>query len=121
MRQGVSLVFLSSFKRLRQGDPLPLCLFVMGMEVLNILLQSVMADGFTSGCRIEGMMRSISVSLIYYLLMTQLCSVRLQRTICFTYVGCFFGLKIILDNSELIPVGMVDNAEVLATELGCQI
>lgn len=64
LRQGVSLVFLSSFKRLRQGDPLPLCLFVMGMEVLKILLQSVMADGFISGCRIEGMMRSISVSLI---------------------------------------------------------
>ena len=33
----------------------------------------------------------------------------------------FSGLKINLSKSEIIPMGKVDNVEMLATELGCGI
>ncbi|RVW47747.1 Transposon TX1 uncharacterized 149 kDa protein [Vitis vinifera] len=45
--------FFSSFKGLRQGDPISPYLFVMGMEVLSALIRRAMEGGYISGCRIR--------------------------------------------------------------------
>ena len=51
---GVSEGFFPSSRGLRQGDPLFPYLFVMGMEVLSILIQRVTNGGYISGCVIKG-------------------------------------------------------------------
>ncbi|RVX16081.1 hypothetical protein CK203_005425 [Vitis vinifera] len=43
--------FLLKFKGLRQGDPLSPYLFVMGMEVLDVLIRRAVEGGFLSGGR----------------------------------------------------------------------
>ena len=46
--------FFPSSKGLRQGDPLSPYLFVMGMEVLDVLIRRAVEGGFLSGCNIRG-------------------------------------------------------------------
>ncbi|KAJ9676313.1 hypothetical protein PVL29_025036 [Vitis rotundifolia] len=50
----VSAGFFPSTKGLRQGDPLSPYLFVMGMEVLDVLIRRAVEGGFLSGCNIRG-------------------------------------------------------------------
>ncbi|RVW74227.1 putative ribonuclease H protein [Vitis vinifera] len=49
---GVPAGFFSSSKGLRQGDPLSPYLFVMGMEVLSVLITRAVEGGFISWCSI---------------------------------------------------------------------
>ncbi|RVW71503.1 putative mitochondrial protein [Vitis vinifera] len=54
MINGVPASFFSNSKGLRQGDPLSLYLFVLGMEVLSNPIRRAVDGGFLSGCRIRG-------------------------------------------------------------------
>ena len=45
--------FFSSLKGLRQGDPISSYLFVMGMEVLSVLIRRVVEGGFISRYKIQ--------------------------------------------------------------------
>ncbi|RVW12490.1 putative mitochondrial protein [Vitis vinifera] len=54
MVNGVPAGFFPSSKGLRQGDPLSPYLFVMGMEVLDVLIRRAVEGGFLSGCNIRG-------------------------------------------------------------------
>ena len=51
---GVPAGFFPSTKGLRQGDPLSPYLFIMGMEVLDVLIRKAVEGGFLSGCNIRG-------------------------------------------------------------------
>ena len=51
---GVPAGFFPSTKGLRQGDPLSPYLFIMGMEVLDVLIRRAVEGGFLSGCSIRG-------------------------------------------------------------------
>ncbi|RVW78488.1 hypothetical protein CK203_050435 [Vitis vinifera] len=51
---GVPAEFFPSTRGLRQGDPLSPYLFVMGMEVLDVLIRRAVEGGYLSGCNIRG-------------------------------------------------------------------
>ncbi|RVW77375.1 LINE-1 retrotransposable element ORF2 protein [Vitis vinifera] len=55
--------FFPSSKGLRQGDPLSPYLFVMGMEVLDVLIRRAVEGGFLSGCNIRGAASGLRINL----------------------------------------------------------
>ena len=64
---GVPTGFFPSTKGLRQGDPLSPYLFVMGMEVLDVLIRRAVEGGFLSGCNIRGGSRSsLNISHLFF-------------------------------------------------------
>ena len=123
---GVSAGFFPSSRGLRQGDPLSPYLFILGMEVLSILLRRAMFGGFILGCTVKGREGSdFSISHFLYADDTIIfCEAKVDQLLYLSWVLLWFeasfGLKINLNKSELIPVGAVDNLDALVVELGCQ-
>ena len=119
--------FFRSFGGLRQGDPLSLYLFVIGMEALSRLLKRVVEDNFISGCKFEG--RDGGELIISHLLYANdtvlLCDSKPEQLIYLGWILMWFeavsGLRINLSKSEIILVGTVSNVETLAIVLGCSI
>ncbi|WJZ90958.1 hypothetical protein VitviT2T_010073 [Vitis vinifera] len=59
--------FFPRTKGLRQGDPLSPYLFVMGMEVLDVLIRRTVEGGYLSGCIIRGGSRtSLNISHLFF-------------------------------------------------------
>ncbi|RVW82237.1 hypothetical protein CK203_041704 [Vitis vinifera] len=98
---GVPAGFFPSTRGLRQGDPLSPYLFVMGMEILDVLIRRAVEGGYLSGCNIRG----DQVSHLSWILFG------LKR----------FGSSYELAKSEIIPVGEVEEILELAAELGCRV
>ena len=64
---GVPIGFFPSTKGLRQGDPLSPYLFVMGMEVLDVLIRRAVEGGYLSGCTIRGGSRpTLNISHLFF-------------------------------------------------------
>ncbi|RVX02717.1 LINE-1 reverse transcriptase-like [Vitis vinifera] len=124
---GVPTGFFPSTKGLRQGDPLSPYLFVMGMEVLGILIRRAVEGGFLSGCSIrEGGRTALNISHLFFADDTIIfCEANKEHLSHLSWVLFWFeaasGLKINLSKSEIIPVGEVDDIEELAVELGCRV
>ena len=124
---GVPTGFFSSSKGLCQGDPLSPYLFVVGMEVLSVLIRRAMKGGFISGCNIwRG---SGSVANITHLLFADdtivFCEAKKEDMTYLSWILCWFeavlGLRINLTKSEIIPVGEVEEILEMAMELGCKV
>ncbi|RVW54845.1 hypothetical protein CK203_071588 [Vitis vinifera] len=112
---------------LRQGDPLLLYLFVIGMEALSCLINRAVSGGFLSGCRVRG--RGGNGVQVTHLLFTDdtmvFCEASLQQMTFLSWILMWFetisGPKINLDKSEILLVGRVENVEDLVLELGCKV
>ena len=124
---GVLVGFFPNSKGLRQGDPLSPYLFILGMEVLSILLKRAMIGGFISGCNIKGREGvALSISHLLYADDTIIfCEAKEEQLLYLNWVLLWFeassGLKINLNKSKLIPVGAVENMDALVVKLGCWI
>ncbi|RVW55706.1 LINE-1 retrotransposable element ORF2 protein [Vitis vinifera] len=112
---------------LRQGDPLSPYLFVLGMEALTSLINRAVRGGYLSGCSIRGREGAeIRVSHLLFADDTLVFCEDSQEQLAFlSWLLLWFeatsGLRINLNKSEILPVGRVENAELLAAELGCKV
>ena len=93
MVNGVPSGFFPSSKGLKKGDPLSPYLFILGMEVLSILLRRAMTGGFISGYSIIGREELFLASLISFMRMIRSFFVKRKRIGFFISVGSSFGLK----------------------------
>ena len=124
---GVPTGFFSSSKGLCQGDPLSPYLFVMGMEVLSVLIRRAVKGGFISGCNIwrgSGPVGNIS-HLLFADDTIVFCEAKKEDMTYLSWILCWFeavlGLRINLAKSEIIPVGEVEEILEMAMELGCKV
>ncbi|RVW44342.1 LINE-1 reverse transcriptase-like [Vitis vinifera] len=124
---GVPAGFFPSTKGLRQGDPLSPYLFVMGMEVLDVLIRRAVEGGFLSGCNIRGGSGPpLNISHLFFADDTIIfCEARNDHLTHLSWILFWFevalGLRINLAKSEIIPVGEVVEMEELVVELGCRV
>ena len=124
---GLLAGFFSSSKGLHQGDPLSPYLFVMGMEVLSVLIRRAVDGGFLSGCRIWGRgMTKMNISHLFFADNTVvLCEAKKEHLTYLSWTLFWFeaasGLRINLAKSEIIPIGEVEEVEEMAMELGCRV
>ncbi|KAJ9678515.1 hypothetical protein PVL29_020639 [Vitis rotundifolia] len=124
---GVPAGFFPSTKGLRQGNPLSPYLFVMGMEVLDVLIRRAVEGGFLSGCNIRGGSEPpLNISHLFFADDTIIfCEARKDHLTHLSWILFWFeaasGLRINLAKSEIIPVGEVVEMEELAVELGCRV
>ena len=119
--------FFPSYKGLRQGDPLSPYLFVMGMEVLSVLIRRVVEGGYLSGCSIRGGRRpAFNISHLLFADDTVVfCEAKKEHLTHLSWILFWFeaasGLRINLAKSEIIPVGGVEKVDEMAVELGCKV
>ncbi|RVW12426.1 LINE-1 reverse transcriptase-like [Vitis vinifera] len=124
---GVPAGYFSNSRGLRQGDPLSPYLFVLGMEVLSAMLRRAVDGGFISGCSIQGRGgMELNVSHLLFADDTIIfCEARQDHITYLSWILVWFeaasGLRINLAKSEVIPVGEVEDIEMLAVELGCKV
>ncbi|RVW95894.1 LINE-1 reverse transcriptase-like [Vitis vinifera] len=124
---GVLARFFSSSKGLCQGNPLSPYLFIMGMEVLSVLIRRAVEGGFISGCNIwqgSGLVANIS-HLLFADDTIVFCEAKKEHLTYLSWILCWFetvlGLRINLAKSEIIPVGEVEEILEMAMELGCKV
>ncbi|KAJ9693798.1 hypothetical protein PVL29_009659 [Vitis rotundifolia] len=124
---GVPAGFFPSTRGLRQGDPLSPYLFVMGMEILDVLIRRAVEGGYLTGCNIRGGRRSsLNISHLFFADDTIVfCEASKEQVSHLSWLLFWFeaasGLRINLAKSEIIPVGEVEEILELAAELGCRV
>ncbi|RVX21636.1 putative ribonuclease H protein [Vitis vinifera] len=124
---GVPVGFFLKFKRLRQGDPLAPYLFVLGMEVLSVLITRAVEGGFIHGYRIwRGRGQAVNISHLLFADDTIVfCEAKKESLLYLSWILFWFeaasGLKINLDKSMVIPVREVEGVLELAAEIGCRV
>ena len=124
---GVPAGYFSNSRGLHQGDPLSPYLFVLGMEVLSVLLRRAVDGGFISGCSLQG--RGGMEMNVSHLLFADdtiiFCEAKKEHLTSLSWILAWFeatsGLKINLAKSEVIPVGEAEDIDELAVELRCRV
>ncbi|RVW82606.1 putative ribonuclease H protein [Vitis vinifera] len=119
--------FFSTFRGLRQGDLLSPYLFVLIMEVFSNLISRAEEKGFIKGFKVMGR-RGEGVSVSHLLSADDtflFCEDNRDQlefwkwvVICFEVVS---GLKINMQKSEIILVGVVEDVDTAAAVFGCKV
>ena len=124
---GAPTDFFSTFRGLRQGDPLSPYLFVLIMEAFSSLISRAEEKGFIRGFKVKGQSgEGVSVSHLLFADDTLLfCEDNRDQLIFWKWaVYCFelvSGLKINMQKSEVIPVGDVEDMDRAAAVFGCKV
>ncbi|RVW14147.1 putative ribonuclease H protein [Vitis vinifera] len=124
---GTPTDFFSTFRGLRQGDPLSPYLFVLIMEAFSSLISRAEENGFIRGFKATG--RSGEGVLVSYLLFADhtflFCEDNRDRLIFWKWVVIYFevvsSLKINLQKNEIILVGGVEEVYRAAAVFGCKV
>ncbi|RVX18307.1 LINE-1 reverse transcriptase-like [Vitis vinifera] len=123
---GVPAGFFPSTRGLRQEDPLSPYLFVMGMEILDVLIRRAVEGGYLTGCNIRGGSRSsLNISHLFFADDTIVfCEANKDQVSHLSWILFWFeaasGLRINLAKSEIIPVGEVEEILEMTVEQGCR-
>jgi len=114
--------FFSSFRGLRQGDPLSPLLFVFVMEALSCMISAAVNGGLLEGFKVFNADFSHLLFADDTLIFCSAHSSQLRhlRSL-FLLFEAVSSLKVNLAKSNLIPVGNVDQVERLANIIGCGI
>ena len=97
------------------------------MEALSCLINRAIRGGFLTGCRIRGRgANGIQVSHLLFADDTLVfCEASQQKMTFLSWLLMWFeaisGLSFNLNKSEILPVGRVENVELLAFELDCKV
>ncbi|RVW14110.1 LINE-1 reverse transcriptase-like [Vitis vinifera] len=124
--RGPSWVFLKH-KRVEARDPLSPYLFIMGMEVLSVLITRAVEGGFIHDCRIwRGREQAVNITHLLFADDTIVfCEAKKEALLHLGWILFWFeaasGLKINLDKSMVIPVGKVEGVLEMAAEIGCRV
>ncbi|KAJ9677624.1 hypothetical protein PVL29_022550 [Vitis rotundifolia] len=124
---GTPTDFFSTFRGLRQGDPLSPYLFVLVMEAFSNLISRAEEVGFIRGFKVKGRRgEGVSISHLLFADDTLLfCEDNRDQLVFWKWVVTCFevvsGLKINLQKSEIIPVGEVEEVDRAAAVFGCKV
>ena len=119
--------FFKSSRGLRQRDPLSSYLFVLGMEVLSIMIDKATKGGYLAGYNFRNSFGDVTNvshllfaddTLVFY---KDSEDEMLNLSWILLYFEALSGLRINLDKSVILPVGNVDNLNQLACKLGCRV
>ena len=97
------------------------------MKALSCLINRVVEGNYFSGSRIAvGRGEDLAIYHLLYVDDTLIfCQANIEQLKYLSWILMWFealsGFKINLNKSEVIPMGAVDNVEVLASELGCKV
>ena len=119
--------FFSSSNGLRQRDPISSYLFVMGMEVLSVLIRRAVERGFISRCKIQhGRGRTVHIAHLLFADDTIVfCEAKNEHLSNLSWILFWFEaasrLRINLAKNEIILIGEMEEVDEMAVELGCKV
>ena len=118
--------FFENYRGLQQGNSLSSLLFVVVVEAVSKMMDKAMTEGRLSGF-------NVGTSIGDHLLVTHIlfaddtlvmCNANIDQMLFLHLILSWFeiilGLKINLDKSKLVPMGVVPNFETLVDALGCK-
>jgi hypothetical protein len=116
--------FFGSSRGVRQGDPLSPFLFVLVIEAFSRMISAIYSRGLISGFSVGSRGRNrVEVSHLFADDTLIFCGADTSQI---SYMGALLvrfeavsGLKVSLTKSTLIPVGSLDDVDLLAGSLGC--
>ncbi|CAL1377121.1 unnamed protein product [Linum trigynum] len=121
---GEAAGFFKTHKGLRQGDPMSPFLFLLVMDILSAMLETLRSEGCISGFFMDEPNSRGEVTHLLYVDDTIIfCEANeehvlnlLSTLVCFQAVT---GLRINVEKSMMFPVGSVQNPEIYACIFGC--